>query len=88
MNATPSQRQPSLLGTWDSSARYERTVHISETIADLLRRIITSRASITDSEHKQISINQAIRLRRATLQPLEAEVVQNEAVLSSNHDGL
>ena len=27
-------------------------------------------------------------LRRATLQPLEAEVVQNEAVLSPNHDGL
>jgi len=75
MNATPSQQQPSWPGTWDSGARYGRTVHISEPIADLRRRIITPRASITDSEQKQIPIDQAIQLHRVTLQPLEAELI-------------
>jgi hypothetical protein len=46
------------------------------------------RKRIPDPGNKKASLEKAIRLRRATLQPLEAEVVQNEAVLSSNHDGL
>ena len=46
--------------------------------ADLRRRIAAIRECITDSERKKVRIDQAIQIRRKTLQRLEAELAMSE----------
>lgn len=54
--------------------------------ADLRRRITAIRACISESEQKKARIDQALRLRRTTLQRLEAELAMSECAQSPAHD--
>jgi len=54
--------------------------------ADLRRRITAIRACISASEQKKARIDQALRLRRTTLQRLEAELAMSECAQTPAHD--